>query len=53
MNLRPTTIPNDVVWMWRDVAENLLILKSNKPLVDRDIQNFEVHKGHSEGYAGR
>ena len=34
-------------------AENLLILKGNKHLVDRYIQNFEVHKGHSEGYAGR
>jgi len=34
-------------------AENLLILKGNKPLVDRYIQIFEVHKGHSEEYAGR
>jgi phosphatidylserine/phosphatidylglycerophosphate/cardiolipin synthase-like enzyme len=34
-------------------AENLLILKGNKPLVDRYIQNFEEHKGHSDGYAGR
>ena len=53
MNLRPTTIPNDMVWMSQDVAENLLILKSNKPLVDRYIQNFEAHKGHSVGYGGR
>jgi phosphatidylserine/phosphatidylglycerophosphate/cardiolipin synthase-like enzyme len=34
-------------------AENLLILKGNKPLVNRYIQNFEEHKGHSEGYSGR
>jgi len=34
-------------------AENLLILKCNKHLVDRYIQNFEAHKEHSEGYAGR
>jgi len=34
-------------------AENLLILKGNKPLIERYIQNFEVHKGHSEGYIGR
>jgi phosphatidylserine/phosphatidylglycerophosphate/cardiolipin synthase-like enzyme len=34
-------------------AENLLILKGNKHLVDRYIQNFEAHKGRSEGYAGR
>jgi hypothetical protein len=27
----------------------LLILKSNKPVVDRDVQNFEAHKGHSVG----
>jgi phosphatidylserine/phosphatidylglycerophosphate/cardiolipin synthase-like enzyme len=31
-------------------AENLLILKGNKPLVDRYIKNFDEHKGHSEGY---
>ena len=34
-------------------TENLLILKSNKPLVDRYIQNFEMHKAHSEGNIGR
>ena len=34
-------------------AKNLLILKGNKHLVDRYIQNFEAHKGRSEGYAGR
>jgi phosphatidylserine/phosphatidylglycerophosphate/cardiolipin synthase-like enzyme len=31
-------------------AENLLILKDNKPLVDRYIGNFEEHKRHLEGY---
>jgi phosphatidylserine/phosphatidylglycerophosphate/cardiolipin synthase-like enzyme len=31
-------------------AENLLIIKGNKPLVDRYIRNFEEHKRHSEGY---
>jgi len=34
-------------------AENLLILKGNKTLVDRYIQNFNEHKGHSERYVGR
>ena len=34
-------------------AENLLIIKGNKPLVDRYIQNFNDHKEHSERYAGR
>jgi phosphatidylserine/phosphatidylglycerophosphate/cardiolipin synthase-like enzyme len=34
-------------------AENLLNLKGNKPLVDRYIQNFELHKEHSDGYVGR
>jgi len=34
-------------------AENLLILKGNKPLVDRYIRNFEEHKGHSEEYLGK
>ena len=34
-------------------AENLLILKGNKPLVGRYIQNFEMHKAHSEGCTGR
>ncbi len=31
-------------------AENLLILKGNKPLVERYIKNFEEHMGHSEAY---
>lgn len=34
-------------------AENLLVLKGNKPLVERYIQNFMEHKGHSEVYSGR
>jgi len=34
-------------------AENLLVMKGNRPLVDRYIRNFEDHKGHSEGYQGR
>lgn len=34
-------------------AENLLVIKGNKPLVERYIQNFEEHKGHSEAYHGR
>jgi len=34
-------------------AENLLVIKGNKPLVDRYIRNFEEHKGHSEAYQGK
>lgn len=34
-------------------TENLLIMKGNKPLVDRYIQNFNAHKRHSEMYSGR
>jgi hypothetical protein len=34
-------------------AENLLILKGNRPLVDRYIRNFDEHKGHSEVYQGK
>jgi phosphatidylserine/phosphatidylglycerophosphate/cardiolipin synthase-like enzyme len=34
-------------------AENLLIIKGNKALVDRYIQYFNEHKGHSERYSGR
>lgn len=34
-------------------AENLLVMKGNKPLVNRYIQNFEEHKGHSEQYSGK
>lgn len=34
-------------------AENLLVFKGNKPLVDRYIENFEEHMEHSERYSGR
>jgi phosphatidylserine/phosphatidylglycerophosphate/cardiolipin synthase-like enzyme len=34
-------------------AENLLIIKGNKPLVDAYIKNFNEHKEHSEVYVGR
>jgi phosphatidylserine/phosphatidylglycerophosphate/cardiolipin synthase-like enzyme len=34
-------------------AENLLIMKGNKPLVDRYIRNFGEHKEHSEVYVGK
>jgi phosphatidylserine/phosphatidylglycerophosphate/cardiolipin synthase-like enzyme len=34
-------------------AENLLIMKGNKLLVDRYIQNFNEHRGHFERYIGR
>jgi len=34
-------------------AENLLVMKGNKPLVERYIRNFEEHKGHSEAYQGK
>ncbi len=34
-------------------AENLLIISGNSPLVNRYIQNFELHKNHSERYYGR
>ena len=34
-------------------AENLLIIKGNKALVDRYIQNYNEDKGHSEQYVGR
>ncbi|HWR69169.1 MAG TPA: phospholipase D family protein [Desulfomonilia bacterium] len=34
-------------------AENILIIKGNKALVDRYVQNFNEHKGHSERYEGR
>ena len=33
-------------------AENLLIMKGNKPLVDRYIQNYNEHKAHSAVYMG-
>lgn len=34
-------------------AENLLVMKGNKPLVERYIRNFQEHKGHSEAYQGK
>jgi len=34
-------------------AENLLILKGNKALVERYVENFEEHKEHSEVYKGK
>lgn len=34
-------------------AENLLVIKGNKPLADRYIMNFKEHKGHSEPYQGK
>ena len=34
-------------------AENLLILKGNKPLIDQYLQNFEEHKAHSVKYEFR
>jgi phosphatidylserine/phosphatidylglycerophosphate/cardiolipin synthase-like enzyme len=34
-------------------AENLLVIKGNKPLVDRYIRNFEDHRQHSEPYQGK
>lgn len=34
-------------------AENLLIIKGNPPLVDRYVQNFMLHRTHSEVYEGK
>ncbi len=34
-------------------AENLLVIKGNKILVDRYIRNFVGHKEHSEEYVGK
>ena len=34
-------------------AENLLVLKGNRLLVDRYVRNFEEHKGHLEVYVGK
>ena len=34
-------------------SENLLVMKDNKPLLERFIKNFEVHKSHSEIYQGK
>ena len=31
-------------------AENLLVIKSNKPLIDKYFTNFDEHKAHSERY---
>ena len=31
-------------------AENLLVIKGNKELVERYIKNFDEHKGHSSSY---
>ncbi len=36
-----------------DNAENLLVIKGNKALVDRYIQNFNDHMRHSKRYTGR
>lgn len=34
-------------------AENLLIIKGNKPLTERYIKNYLEHRSHSDLYAGR
>lgn len=34
-------------------TENLLVIKGNKSLVERYMQNFNKHKKHSEAYRGR
>ncbi len=34
-------------------AENLMIMKGNKPLVYRYIENFNEHRGHAEKYVAR
>jgi phosphatidylserine/phosphatidylglycerophosphate/cardiolipin synthase-like enzyme len=34
-------------------AENLLVIKGNQPLVNRYIQNFELHRTHSVRYVGK
>ena len=34
-------------------AENLLIIKGNKPLTGRYIKNYLEHRSHSELYTGR
>lgn len=31
-------------------AENLLVIKGNKPLVDRYLENYREHRGHAELY---
>lgn len=34
-------------------AENLLLIRHNRPLVERYVRNLEEHRGHSERYPGR
>ncbi len=34
-------------------AENLLVMKNNRPLADRYILNFAEHRNHSERYSGK
>jgi phosphatidylserine/phosphatidylglycerophosphate/cardiolipin synthase-like enzyme len=34
-------------------AENLLVIRNNRPLVNRYIRNLEDHRDHSERYFGR
>ncbi|MEA5114188.1 MAG: phospholipase D family protein [Geobacteraceae bacterium] len=34
-------------------AENLLVIKNNRPLADRYILNFVEHRNHSERYLGK
>jgi phosphatidylserine/phosphatidylglycerophosphate/cardiolipin synthase-like enzyme len=34
-------------------AENLLVIKGNKPLVNRYLENYRGHKGHEEPYERR
>lgn len=34
-------------------AENLLLIRHNRPLVERYIRNLEEHRDHSERYPGR
>ena len=34
-------------------AENLLVLRKNRPLVDRYLRNLEDHRDHSEKYYGK
>jgi len=31
-------------------AENLLVIKGNRPLVDKYLENYREHRGHSEPY---
>ncbi|AOS83729.1 phospholipase [Chlorobaculum limnaeum] len=34
-------------------AENLMVIKGNKPLVNRYVKNFELHRAHSIRYGGK